>query len=258
MARKARRQSESGIYHIVMRGINRQDIFHDEEDYWRFLETLTRAKPDNNFELHGFCLMSNHVHLLIQERDEVVPKIMQRIGTRYAWWYNHKYERSGHVFQGRYGSECVEDDEYLLTVIRYIHNNPVKAGMVSKPEDYRWSSINVYYGKHQYPAGLTDTSFILGIVAPEPAQAIRRFREFMNMENQDTCLEYEIKLRKTDDEVKAEIDEILKGNPVTALHSMKKQERDILLRQIKAIEGATQRQIARVTGLNQNLIFRSK
>ena len=62
---------------------------------------------------------------------------MKRIGTSYAWWYNRKYQRTGHVFQGRYGSECVEDDEYLLTVIRYIHKNPVKAGMISEPEDYR-------------------------------------------------------------------------------------------------------------------------
>ena len=80
--------------------------------------------------------MTNHVHLLIHEKEEPVAKTMQRIATRYAWWYNQKYERSGHVFQGRYGSECVEDDEYLLTVIRYIHNNPVKAGIVTQPEDF--------------------------------------------------------------------------------------------------------------------------
>lgn len=257
MARRARRQAESGIYHVVMRGTNRQDIFYEEEDYWRFLRAIARTKPDNNYDLYGFCLMTNHVHLLIHEKEEPVAKTMQRIATRYAWWYNQKYERSGHVFQGRYGSECVEDDEYLLTVIRYIHNNPVKAGIVTQPEDYRWSSINAYYGRHQYPAGLTDTGFILGIVAPESANAIRRFREFMNMENQDTCLEDEIKLRKTDDELKAEIEEILKGDPVTALHSMKKRERNELLRQIKAIEGATQRQIARITGLNQSMVFKA-
>lgn len=257
MARQARQKSESGIYHVVMRGTNRQDIFYDEEDYWRFLQAIARTKPENNFELYGFCLMTNHVHLLIHEKDEAVAKTMQRIATRYAWWYNNKYERSGHVFQGRYGSECVEDDGYLLTAIRYIHNNPVKAGMVSKPENYRWSSIKAYYGGHNYPAGLTNTGLVLGIFAQERAAAVRRFREFMNMETQDTCLEDYINRRKTDEEVKAEIDEILKDTPLSAMLGMSKRDRDALLRQIKAIEGTSQRQIARVTGLNQTIISRA-
>ena len=142
-----------------MRGINRQDIFYDQGDYQRFLGTLGRVRTDK-FEVYGYCLMSNHVHLLIREKSEEIPQIMKRIGTSYVWWYNRKYQRTGHVFQGRYGSECVEDDEYLLTVIRYIHQNPVKAGMISEPEDYRWSSIQAYYSEHEDPTGLTDTSFM--------------------------------------------------------------------------------------------------
>ncbi|MGI6549579.1 MAG: REP-associated tyrosine transposase [Syntrophomonadales bacterium] len=257
MARQSRRRSESGIYHIVMRGTNRQDIFHERDDYWRLLQIIAQTKPENNFELYGFCLMTNHVHLLIHEKEETIAKTMHRITTRYAGWYNYKYERSGHVFQGRYGSECVEDDRYLLTVIRYIHNNPVKAGMVSHPEDYRWSSIKAYYSGHKRPARLTNTSFILGIFAPERTEAVHRFREFMSVENQDTCLEDENRLKKTDEEIMAEIDEILKGASIPALLGMKKQDRDALLRKIKAIEGTTQRQIARVTGLNQSIISRA-
>jgi putative transposase len=156
MARQARQRCENGVYHIVMRGINRQDIFYDEDDYQRFMGTLERLKTDK-FEVYGYCLMSNHIHLLIHEKSEEIPQIMKRIGTSYAWWYNRKYQRTGHVFQGRYGSECVEDDEYLLTVIRYIHKNPVKAGMISEPEDYRWSSIQACYSEHEYPSKLTDT-----------------------------------------------------------------------------------------------------
>jgi REP element-mobilizing transposase RayT len=126
MARQARQRCDNGVYHIVMRGINRQDIFYDEDDYQRFMGTLERLKTDK-FEVYGYCLMSNHVHLLIHEKSEEIPQIMKRIGTSYAWWYNRKYQRTGHVFQGRYGSECVEDDEYLLTVIslrvKSFHNN---------------------------------------------------------------------------------------------------------------------------------------
>ena len=134
MTRQARERSKSGIYHIIMRGINRQDIFYDEDDYQRFMETIERVKTDK-LDMYGFCLMSNHVHLLLHEKNEDIHQIMKRIGSSYAWWYNRKYHRIGHVFQGRYGSECVEDDGYLLTVIRYIHKNPVKAGIVSEPED---------------------------------------------------------------------------------------------------------------------------
>ncbi|HBQ28462.1 transposase [Peptococcaceae bacterium SCADC1_2_3] len=256
MARQARERCESGVYHIVTRGINRQDIFCDQDDYQRFLGTLGRVKTDK-FEVYGYCLMSNHIHLLIHEKNEEIHQIMKRIGTSYAWWYNRKYQRNGHVFQGRYRSECVKDDGYLLTVIRYIHNNPVKAGMVSKPEEYCWSSIQAYYGRPENPIGLTDDGFVLGIFAEERTEAIHRFHEYMKMEIQDTCLGDGIKQRKPDGELKAEIEAMLNGAPVTILRTIEKQKRDEILRRVKVIEGATQRQIARVTGLSQNMVFKA-
>ncbi len=143
MVRRARERCESGVYHIVLKGINRQDIFFDEEDFQRFLNTLEKKKLENRFVVYGYCLMNNHVHILIREKNDKISRIMSRVGTSYAWWYNRKYGRSGHVFQGRYGSECVEDNTYLLTVVRYIHNNPVKAGMVKVPGDYQWSIVLV-------------------------------------------------------------------------------------------------------------------
>jgi REP element-mobilizing transposase RayT len=239
-----------------MRGINRQDIFYDDDDYQHLLETIGRVKTER-FAVYGYCLMSNHVHLLLHEKSEEISKIMQSIGTSYARWYNQKYQRTGHLFQGRYGSECVDNDGYLLTAIRYIHKNPVKAGITSKPEDYRWSSIRAYYSSHEYPTGLTDTGFILEIFAKDRAEAIYRFREHMQVEMHGACLEDEIRKRKTDGEIKAEIEAILNGNQVTILQSIEKQNRDEILREIKAIQGATQRQIARVTGLNQNIIFKA-
>jgi len=256
MARQARERCESGVYHIVTRGINRQDIFCDHEDYQRFLGTLEKVKIDK-FDVYGYCLMSNHVHLLIHEKSEEIHQIMKRICTSYAWWYNRKYQRTGYLFQGRYRSECVEDDEYLLTVIRYIHNNPVKAGMVSKPEDYCWSSIQAYYGRPENPTGLTDVGFILGIFTEERSDAMHRFREHMRKEVHDTCLDYEVRGKKTDSEVKAEIEVMLDGDPLTTLQTIEKQKRDEILRRIKVVEGITLRQIARVTGLSQNIIFKA-
>lgn len=256
MARQARKRCESGIYHIIMRGINRQDLFYDNEDYRNFLEIVDRVKTDK-VGVYGYCLMSNHIHLLIGEKREEVPQIMKRIGTSYAWAFNSKYQRCGHVFQGRYRSECVEDEGYLLSVIRYIHKNPVKAGMVSKPEDYPWSSIGAYYGRQEYPQGLTDIGFVLGIFAQERSKAKNMFRQYMNTDIAETCLDDEIRKRKTDSELKEEIEVILNGISIMSLQNMEKQTRDKIIKRIKHIEGATQRQIARITGLSQNIIFKA-
>jgi len=250
VVRQARQRCESGIYHVVLRGINRGDIFFDDDDNLRFLETLEQKKRNHEFELYGYCLMSNHVHLLVRENSDTVSRTMSRIGTSYAKWYNQKYERSGHVFQGRYGSECVEEDKYLLTVVRYIHNNPQKAGIVQEPEAYRWSSINGYIGEKEYPRGLTETEFILGIFHHNREEAIQAFRKFMKQENEDICLDEEIKPKKTDGEVKNEIEALMNGEPIGKLQSMGKEERNAILRTIKFSEGVTIRQIARVTGLN--------
>lgn len=253
--RLPRERSESGVYHVIIRGINRQDIFLDDEDYLRFLETINRMKSEGQFAVYGYCLMTNHVHLLIQEKTDNISRIMSRIGTSYAWWYNQKYGRSGHVFQDRFRSECVESDAYLLTVIRYIHNNPVKAGMVENPEEYRWSSIRAYYGNGEETHGLSKPSFILKILDPEKDEAIQLFREFMKLENKDKCLEDESRPRKTDNEIKIEIERFMKGDPIGLLQVIPKGQRNEILRKIKAEEGVSLRQISRVTGLSVDIIF---
>ncbi len=253
--RRPRERSESGVYHVILRGINRQDIFYDNDDYQRFLETIDQMKSEDQFVVYGYCLMTNHIHLLVRENTDTISRIMSRIGTSYAWWYNQKYGRSGHVFQGRYRSECVENDDYLLTVIRYIHNNPVKAGMVQEPENYRWSSIHAYYGTREYLYGLSEPSFALGVINQDREKSIQAFQEFMKRENEDKCLEYEVKYRKTDSEVKTEIDKLMSGEPIGRLQGMEKAKRNEILRKIKTIDGVSLRQISRVTGMSVDIVF---
>ena len=125
MPRQARKRAESGIYHVMLRGINQQRIFEDEEDNQRFLQILRECKEIGGFMLLAYCLMGNHVHLLIKEGTESLEQIFKRIGGRFVYWYNVKYQRVGHLFQDRFKSEPVDTDAYLLTVIRYIHQNPV-------------------------------------------------------------------------------------------------------------------------------------
>ena len=144
MPRQARRKSESGIYHIMLRGINRQVIFEDEEDNLKFLETLKNYKAVSGYKLFAYCLMSNHIHLLLRVEKEYLDLIIKRIAGSYVYWYNWKYKRNGHLFQDRFKSEPVEDDAYFLTVIRYIHQNPIKAGLSKTIDDYKFSSYNEY------------------------------------------------------------------------------------------------------------------
>jgi len=155
MARKAREKSEQNIYHVMLRGINRQQIFLDEEDNRHFLKVLWQCREVSGFTLMAYCLMGNHVHLLLQAGREPLEQVMKRIGTRYAMWYNSKYERIGHLFQDRYKSEAVKDDAYFVTVLRYILNNPVKAGLCVKATDYPLSSARDYMTGR----GMTDTAF---------------------------------------------------------------------------------------------------
>jgi REP element-mobilizing transposase RayT len=257
MPRHAREKCESGIYHIILRGINRQSIFHDDEDYQRFLETMDRVKNPGKFELYGYCLMGNHVHLLLHEKKYEIATIMKRVGVSYARWYNWKYDRVGHVFQDRYKSEVMEDEGYLINLLRYIHNNPVKAQIVKDPKDYKWSSCNSYSRGCDYPKGLANTSFILGILSENEEIARRSYEELMKQESSDQFLDIETKVRRSDDNLYKEIQKILKGQPITALQTMDKKERDEIIRHLKGLGGITQRQIARVTGINQSTVFQA-
>ena len=142
---------------------------------------------------------------------------MKRIGISYAWWYNWKYGRVGHLFQDRFKSESIKDDNQLLSVIRYIHNNPVKAGLVKEAEEYKWSSCRTYYGAKEYPIGLADTHFILELLSSNKTSAINILKKYTKEDNQDKFLDYEIKMRKSDEELRREILDILNGEPVAVV-----------------------------------------
>jgi REP element-mobilizing transposase RayT len=156
MARKMRSASDSGVYHVILRGVNRQDIFENEKDFLKFLtlmerlvfpvdETGQRIPP--LLVIYAYCLMPNHVHLLVREQKCGVSTAIKWLSGTYAGYFNIKYEHVGHVFQGRFRSEVVNDWEYFLTLMQYIHQNPVAGGLVKKVGDYRWSSWREYDSK---------------------------------------------------------------------------------------------------------------
>ncbi len=237
MARYARQASKTGVYHIMARGINGKNIFHDEDDYKRYLETLSRISDEGEAQVLGYCLMSNHVHLLIFEGKDSISLLMKRLGGSYAYWYNWKYERKGYVFQDRFKSENVEDDAYLQTVIRYIHRNPVKAGMVEKPEAYPWSSCSVYLGGKDFPPGLTKTSLILGLFHTGKQNPYEVFSSFMEEGDDHQCLDYVEQKRITDREAEKLFAGIMGEQSLSILKEMPKRERDDVLRRLKNIRG---------------------
>lgn len=140
MARHARQLAGSGIYHVMLRGVNRDAIFLEDADYERFLQSLAEAKEASGCLVLAYCLMTNHAHLVLRTTDEPIGSVVKRLGVRYAGWFNRKYGRVGHLFQDRFASVPVEDDGYFVTLLRYVWNNPVEAGVTTRADKYRWSS----------------------------------------------------------------------------------------------------------------------
>ena len=140
MARKRREWYPGATYHLMERGIRSQVIFQDEMDFKIFLQILESEAEKKACRIHAYCLMNNHFHLLVETGDIGIGFFMKSLAERYAMFYNRRYGYKGHVFEGRYVSCLVKTDGYFLQTSRYIHLNPVKAKIVDRPEQYRWSS----------------------------------------------------------------------------------------------------------------------
>lgn len=239
MPRAARKTANSGIYHIMMRGINRQIIFEEHEDYEKMRQIIMECREKSGFELYGYCLMSNHIHLLIKENKEPLGIIFRRIGSRYVYWYNTKYGRAGHLFQDRFRSEPVDTDDYLLTVLRYIHRNPVKAGVADRPEDYPYSSFRGYTeGKSD-----ADTGYVLNLLPRE------QFEEFHEAGWQDVCLDMPQEETKhvTDEDALKIMRKITHCGSCPEFQALERGKRASLIVKMKR-EGLSLRQISRLTG----------
>ena len=242
MSRVSRKISETGIYHIVFRGINKQDIFEEPSDYEKLLEIIRNIKKDINFEIYVYCLMSNHVHLMLKEsKAGEISLIMKRLLTSYVMWYNKKYGRTGSLIAGRYKSMPIEIDEYFLCVVRYIHQNPIKAGIVDNLNEYRWSSFRAYNGKED---GITSREFVNDMLP---------FDEFMDfhMEEEKEVFIVDDKIRLTDYAIRRSIIKELGIDP-KLIASLPKENKNELIIALK--QKYTTRQIERITGISRGVI----
>lgn len=249
MSRQAREMSISGIFHIMLRGINKQIIFEEDNDRKKFLDILLRYKSISKYDVYGFCLMNNHIHLLLKENEESISIAVKRICSSYVRWYNEKYERCGHLFQERFKSEVVENDSYLMTVLRYIHQNPIKAGLSNKVSDYKWSSYNEYIGR----SIVSDTDYLLQYISNSRDVAVGLFVDFSNGQNDDKCMDYIDKSKLLDSDVIIKLPEFGIEH-LSELQQLDKVKRNHIIRGLKRIEGVSLRQLSRVTGLSKSVI----
>jgi REP element-mobilizing transposase RayT len=245
MARGPRTRSESGVYHVMLRGLDKRDIFLDDEDRIRFIDGLGKAKEKSEFELYGYCLMDNHVHILLKESEDI-GTIVKRITVGYIGWHNQKYERTGHLFQNRFRSEPVETEGYLLTVLRYIHQNPVKAGLTRKPQDYRWSSYGDYMKIYSSSEAMIDGAIPLAYFPSRGS-----FEEFMVTESEDDVLEYRTNSNPNDESLK-KIIKLEYG--INNLESLSRNDKARLAYRIYKKENTSIRQLSRVLGLGKTIV----
>lgn len=169
LSRKPRVWIPGATYHITNRGNRKELIFMDDDDRLTYMELLEKVRCKFPFNLHAYCLMPNHIHLLLETIDHHPKDIMKMLNTHYAMYFNRRHELVGHLFQGRYDAKLIDSLNYFLEASRYIHWNPVEAEMVQYPEEFPWSSYSAFLAGGESPHPLVTTERILSYF-PEPCR----------------------------------------------------------------------------------------
>ena len=244
MSRLARTISKSGVYHILFRGVNQQNLFEEDADFNKLKETIGIVKQDLEFEIYAYCFMNNHVHIVLKEKNiGDISLIMKRILTKYARWYNIKYGRSGALIANRYKSVPVEIDEYFLQLIRYVHQNPIKAGIVKEIGTYPHSSYVEYVSKGE----LTNTAFLFEMISKN---------EFVDYHKEIDNFEFRVtdSKKKTDEDVLMFLKKHYNIDNAKSIAQLPKFERDGILAEMK--KNFPVRQLQRITGVSRGVITR--
>lgn len=190
MPRQARLDIPGALHHIMVRGINKANIFDNDQDKALFLERLSNNATDGKCTIYAWVLMSNHLHILFKSGREGISSVMRKLLTWYAQYYNRRHHRSGHLFENRYKSILCDEDAYLLALVRYIHLNPLRAGIVKTIEQldsYQWSGHRAIIGKAKIP--WMDIKYVWAQLGSTRRQALHGYRKFMSEEIGEDHLE---------------------------------------------------------------------
>lgn len=248
MPRQKRMKASSKVYHVMIRGINKQDIFLDKQDLLKFIKEVERTKEKYEYEIYAYSLMSDHVHIIIYDKNNNMSIAMQSLEISYSLYFNKKYERKGHLFDNRFRNKIVEDRNYLKNLVRYIHKNPENAGL--KP--YEWTSYNEYL----YNEKIISKNLILKLFGNTFIEAINNFKIFHKNYNryQDYDKDYEFLTSITDEEAIKIIKNILMEENLLKIQQYDKKKRDISIMKILKIEGIKKQQISRIIGISTKTI----
>lgn len=247
MPKSARQPSSTNIYHVTARGVGKHRIFEDDRDRQRMLDSIARFKQKCGVSVIAWAFMENHFHILVRAQLADLGSFMSSLLTSYSQAFNGRHGHVGHVFQGRYHSDPVETDSYLLEVVRYIHLNPLSSGNV-RPEDYRWSSYRQYLGE----AGICDTSMV-----SRQFGSVEDLRSFHDCKADQAMVYLDGYHPRIDDARAAEIAESMFGPHFSdRIVSMKKGERDRAVQRLY-IAGLSGSQIVRLLGLGRNVVQRA-
>ncbi|MBK5239708.1 transposase [Clostridium sp.] len=189
MARMARLKAADAIYHIMCKSISEVTLYRDSEDKKKYLSLVKKYKNLHNVKIYGYCLMDNHVHLLLDSNGADISKVMHGINFSYAMYFNKKYKRDGHLFKGRFKSKIVDNDQYLKTVSLYIHNNPSSiCEFKDCPEKYAFSSLGVYIGKKRDHFNIVDYRFVMDLFSNNLSTARKSYYSLI-----DGCTDEKLK-----------------------------------------------------------------
>ncbi len=253
MPRKPRIISSTGIYHVILRSVNQHIIFEEESDYLKFLYILSDCRKKYETEIYAYCLMDNHIHILLNSAPHILSRFFQSLETKFVRWYNNKYKRSGHLFQDRFHSSVVDNNSAFLSVLFYIHNNPVKAKLCRFQSEYRWSSVNAYYGQKNL---LVNTAFAYGITGSK--KALHSFFSTHSTESDDTLYINDHKENRffiTDEKALAIFKSVTDLPSTSAVAYIIKTKRDEFVRVLKE-KGLTTKQVARVMDISETTVKR--
>ena len=255
MPRLRREISNSKLYHTIIKGIDAQDIFYDDQDRRFFLKQILKLKKEINYDIYSYCLMTNHVHMVVKIEEKFLSKLMQRLMIRYVYYFNSKYERTGQLVQNRFKSKCIENQKYFLEVCRYIHRNPEKA-LMAKTQNYKWSSYHEYIGGEKIITKDVLMHYFNNDVREFVNYTINS--EYEDIENVYNYAEYEIVNRLLEEELVKiimktfDIDDI--SEVITFFKNKTKEELRKDLRLIKKIKGAKKTQVARILRINRRFV----
>lgn len=186
LPRCQRRKSEDAIYHIMVRSISEISLFEEDKDKDKYLSCIKEYQEIYNFKVYAYCIMPNHAHLIIDSNGADISKIMHSINLKYALSYNYSHNRHGHLFQDRFKSKIVHNENYLITLSAYIHNNPLKVkGYENQPEKYKYSSLKIYLGLEKDSSGLLDETYLMNILDLNVRKTRKNYLKLVSLCNEE-------------------------------------------------------------------------